>query len=556
MTALSPTSASSERDTKIYVTADVFTRSDTLGCRVGNALVSATFLSSTSISCTYGGRSAPGIVEVAITENGVDFIAAGNITFLPAGTVTKLKPSSGPLSARVPVLLEGTGFSAMDTPSCSFGGLIVAAEVLTVTTAMCITPPRSSSLSTLPVLVPVLFSNNGVDFDDYLTEGGAFEGPSFLFYPEPVVSSLSPKAGITNGELMMVVVRGLNLAGTSNPGDEELSSHYMLLCRLGKDGSPTSGVTISFTEALCEVSCGRFSGRMSIELSLNNGVHWTESDVGFQCDPLPLVESVWPLLGPVLGGTNLTVTGSGFVPSDSLICAVGEGEGGTAIPVQALWKSTSTVKCLTPPVSAWQSGPTNASVFVSNDGVHFSPSAGTAVFEYVPRPTLLRVTPAFASVAGSSRPLTVTGTNFINSSSASCRFTPSTIGISGGYKTGAPAISGEFDATVPSTFLTTTTVLCPVVRDVMPLGLAWLAISVNGVDFDNEGATLIQMEALPEVTNVVPSRTLAGSAITPVEVSAAGVPSGKTKGRFVFAVPKLMASQWLLTTFHWPSTKT
>lgn len=530
MSALSPTSASCERDTKIHVTADVFVWSDTLGCLVGNTPVSATFLSSRSISCTYAGRLAPGIVEVAITENGVDFITAGNITFLPASTVTKLNPSSGPLSGRVPVLLEGTGFSAVDTPSCSFGGVIVVAEVLTATTATCITPTRSSSLSTLPLLMPVSFSNNGVDFDDYSTEDDELEVPSFLFYPEPVVSSLTPMAGITNGEPITVVVRGLNLASTSSTGDGELSFHYTLLCRLGEGGPPTSGVAISSTEALCEVTCGNFSGRTSVAVSLNDGAHWTESDVGFQCDPLPVVESVWPLLGPISGGTNLTVRGSGFVPSDSLSCAVGGGEGGNVIPIQALWISASTLKCLTPAVSAWQGGPTNASVFVSNDGVHFSPSAGTAVFEYLPSPTVLRVSPAFASVAGSDRPLTVTGTNFMNLSSASCRFTPSTIDIDGGYKTGAPAISGDSGVTVPSTFLTTTTVLCPVVRDVLPPGSAWLAISVNGVDFDHARATVIQIENLPEVTNVVPSRTLAGSAITSVDVSWVGVRCGKRKG--------------------------
>lgn len=526
--ALRPKAATCERNTTIYVSAQTFSPSDMLGCQIGDTVVRATFVSPTLMSCPYAGHLAPGPVEIAITNNGVDFTMAGNMTFLPKSTVTKLTPSSGPLSAMVSVLLEGTGFSVVDTPSCSFGGMIVYAEVLNATRARCITTSRLSSDSAIPILAPVTFSNNGVDFDDdAVNEGGVRAAASFLFYPEPSISSVTPMAGITNGDSISVTVSGANIGIGSSARD--LSPYHALLCRLRDRGPATNGTIVSPTAALCEISCGNFTGRASVEISLNNGVHWTESPVGFQCDPLPIVESIWPLLGPISGGTALTISGFGFAPGDSLSCLVGGGGGGggdNATRIPALLISPSTVKCLTPAAigDAVPYGPTNESVFVSNDGVHFSWPADTAVFEYVPTPTVQRVIPTFASVAGSDIPLTVKGTNFVNSSSAACRFTSfSTIGSGGDRRIGDLAIDGHLHVVVPSTFLTTTTVLCPVPRKVLSPGSAQLVISVNGVDFDDAAATIIEMEAVPELLKVVPSRAFVGPVVTPVEVSSAVV---------------------------------
>lgn len=512
VSSLTPVSASSERDTIIHITGDIFLPSDVLGCRIGDTLISATFLSPSIISCTYSGRSEPGPVEISVTDNGVDFAAAGIITFLPASTITRLAPSSGPLSGGIAVILEGTGFSTVDTPSCAFGGTLAAAEVLSATTAECITPPLSSSLLTTAVSVPVFFSNNGFDLDV------VDQGMSFLFYPDPVILSVTPAGGVTNGSAVTVIMSGSNFAPNLSAGGP--FSDYQFHCRLGDSDQLENGMVVSSAEAICLIACGSFSGRARVEVSLNGGSHWTASNAAFRCDPLPVVESIWPSVGLTSGGTPLTVRGFGFVSSPSLSCLVGAGSGG--IPtIRATWVSTSTVECLTPSAVTGTGGPGNASVSVSNDGFHFSKPVNGAIFAYMPSPTVVRVRPTFASVAGSSIPLTVSGTNFADYSSAACRFTPLAT-TEDGAATGL-VMEKHPAAIVNLRFLSDTTVLCPVPRQALPPGPTVLTVSVNGVDFDERWSAKVELEALPEVTNVVPSKIVAGPAETPVEVSASNV---------------------------------
>ena len=108
MTKLTPKSGSSKYGAIIHISGELFMASDSLGCRLGDMSVAAKFVSPTHISCTAMGPLAPESVEVMVTDNGVDFMAAGTFTLLPETTVTDLNPSSGPFSAEGSVLLKGT----------------------------------------------------------------------------------------------------------------------------------------------------------------------------------------------------------------------------------------------------------------------------------------------------------------------------------------------------------------------------------------------------------------------------------------------------------------
>ncbi|CAM9560825.1 unnamed protein product, partial [Scytosiphon promiscuus] len=542
VTKVAPSTGSSECGVRIRVTGGVFRSgdSDSLRCRIGSAMLPAKIVSSRSLSCGPTGPMPPGSFAVAVTDNGVDFEdASTTITFLPGTTVTTISPSSGPFAGsggrgRLPILLTGTGFSAIDRPSCSFGGTVVdAQEVLSETEARCIPPvmPRLASRST-PLSVPVQFSNNGVDFGDCQDERGRHGGgaePMFLFYDEPVVTSVTPSRGATNGQESNVLLRGSHLAheGSTRVAGEDST----LMCRLEHDGHGSSemGVVLSSTEATCVVSCGDFSGLVSLAVSLNEGVDWTVSDVPFRCDPIPTISSVSPEIGPSTGGTTLTVKGSGFVSGESLSCVVGRGDGNSASTiVQALWISSSAVTCVTPAVSG-AFGPTTAEVAVTNDGITFSPPAGASSFTYVSPPMVTRVTPSFASVFGNSSSgrgggaiITATGTNFVDSPLSSCHFTPVRSNDTGARVGGELGLESRGSMHVMATFISSTEVACRPGVGVLPVGPAMLTVSVNGVDFDDTAGAIIALEALPEVFKVVPSRGMTGPTSTPVEVYGTG----------------------------------
>lgn len=504
---LTPTSGSSKDGATINIAGELFMASDSLGCRLGDISVPAKFVSPTHISCTVLGPMAPVAVEVTITDNGVDFMEAGKFMFLPETTVTALNPSSGPFSAEGSVLLSGTSFSNFDRPSCSFGGDMVHAEVISPTEAMCTTPVVARSVSSRPTPLPVSvqFSNHGFDLNgepDSVTSPGSM----FTFYDEPLMSSLTPSGGVTNGGKSVVAITGANLAMNDDvhPGEDRLA------CRLGNVGDVTTGMVSNATHATCEVACGNFSGRASFEVSLNGGAHWTASDVGFLCGVLPKVESVQPPIGPVAGGTIITVRGSGFMPSAMLSCLVGHDQYG-ATPVPAVWISSSMLECSTPAISGALGGNTNSSVVITNDGVHFSEPFWGATFEYVLSPMVWRVSPSFASSSGSGTNVMAIGTNFINTSTFSCHLT---------YLANDNGTGGAYQSvSVPATFVSPTVTSCFVPGGVVPPGPARLAVSANGADFEESGAAL-ELDALPQVFKVVPERGIAGTTVTPVEVRA------------------------------------
>lgn len=504
---LTPSSGSSKDGATIHIAGELFMASDSLGCRVGDISVAAKFVSPTHISCTVMGPIAPESVEVTVTDNGVDFVAAGTFTFLPESTVTDLNPSSGPFSTEGSVLLKGTGFSSFDRPLCSFGGDMARAEVISPTEVMCTTPAvaRSVSSRSMPLPVSVQFSNHGFDLNGE-PDRDATPGHMFMFYDEPFVSSLTPSGGVTNGGESVVAIDGTNLAihGAVNPGEDQLA------CRLGKTGSVTTGIVANATHATCGIVCGNFSGRASLEVSLNGGAHWTASDVAFVCAHLPKVDSVHPPIGPVAGGTIVTVRGSGFMPSALLSCLVGHDTYGVT-PVPAVWISSSVLECSTPAMPGALGGNTNSSVVVTNDGIHYSEPSLSAVFEYILPPMVWRVSPRFAPSSGSGMNVMAIGTNFVNVSTCSCHLT---------YLGGDDGAGGEYrSVSVPATFVSPTTISCFVPGGVLPPGLAQLAVSANGVDFEDSGAVL-ELDALPQVFKVVPARGIAGTTVTPVEVRA------------------------------------
>ncbi|CAM9153971.1 unnamed protein product, partial [Hapterophycus canaliculatus] len=534
---VTPSTGSSECGATIRITGGTFRSGDTdsLRCRIGSTTLPAKIVSSTSISCEPTGPMPPGSFEIAVTDNGVDFVdASTTITFLPGTTVTAVNPSSGPFASgrgrgQSSILVTGTGFSSIDMPSCSFGGTVVAAhQVISATEARCIPPimPRRAGQST-PVSVPVRFSNNGVDFSDCADETSGDSGsaePVFLFYDEPVVTSVSPSRGATNGQGSTVLLVGSHLAHevSALTADEQPT----LVCRLGYDGyNPTAtGVVRSPSQATCMVSCGDFSGLISLEVSLNDGADWTAANVPFRCDPIPTVSSVFPEIGPTTGGTTLIVKGSGFVSSESLGCVVGHGDGNSARKVMhALWLSNSSLSCVTPAISrAYR--PTTTEVVVTNDGVHFSSPAEACSFTYASPPTVTRVMPSFASVFGGGVTVTAMGTNFVDSPLSSCHFTPL---ANNGTEAGAGA-GGElgFDLSssvhVSATFLSSTQVSCQPNVGILPVGPTMMTVSVNGVDIDLTAGAIIQLEALPEVFKVVPARGMTGPTSTPVEVYGVG----------------------------------
>ena len=113
-----------------------------------------------------------------------------------------------------------------------------------------------------------------------------------------------------------------------------------------------------------------------------------------------------PLLGPVEGGTQLTVIGSHFRESSTLVCRFGRGSGAT---VSARYVDSYQLECASP-VSA---GASAKSIEVSLNGQQFT-SFGVA-YTYTGAVAVSSVWPVQGSAEGGT-PLTVHGSGFTSAS--------------------------------------------------------------------------------------------------------------------------------------------
>lgn len=101
--------------------------------------------------------------------------------------------------------------------------------------------------------------------------------------------------------------------------------------------------------------------------------------------PSPVINSLAPATGAVVGGTNVTLTGTGFVAGATVMF-------GTASCIAPIVTSSTTLTCTTP---GYPSGAIN--VVVTNPDGQMS---GPSIFTYMPRPILISASPNNAPISG------------------------------------------------------------------------------------------------------------------------------------------------------------
>ena len=195
------------------------------------------------------------------------------------------------------------------------------------------------------------------------------------------VSGLAPWSGPVLGGTL-VTVSGAGFA----------ASMRLVRCRFGW-GELVGASVHSAGEARCVSPPHAATGWVGIELvSLDEVV----GGGSFFYEARAYVSLVLPLLGPVEGGTRLTVLGSHFRESSSLACRFGIGENG-GFSVAARLLSSSQLECASPAVA----GASARSVEVSFNGQQFS--TGGAAYTYAQAVAVSSVWPVQGSAEGGTR---------------------------------------------------------------------------------------------------------------------------------------------------------
>ena len=383
LSALAPARGSSTASTAVTLTGTGF-QADGAGTNVvlfgAVAASNVVVVADTTLTCTVAPQAPGSRVDVRVTNaNGAGLLADGFAFDPPAPTLTSVSPATGPASGGTNVTLTGTGFQAFSagTNSVTFGGNpATAVVVVDAATITCQTPPGTTGAS-----VDVAVSN---------ANGSATLPAGFAYVtPVPTLTAVAPASGPAMGGGTVTLTGSGFQGGGAGPNTVTFGA-----------GLATNVVVLSDTSLTCTVPAGVAGTSITVGLSNTNGSAARAS--GYRYHVRPVLSTASPSNGTSLGGTLVTLRGSGFQ-----VDAAG--------PNQVLFGSTpanavntlddTRVTCRVP------SGVAGSIVTLTLSNANGSTQLLNG-FRYNSRPTVTSVTPASGAAQGGNR-VTVSGTGFL-----------------------------------------------------------------------------------------------------------------------------------------------
>lgn len=317
----------------------------------------------------------------------------GSTVIPPVVTIDSVSPGIGPLVGGTEIMIKGTNFGPDSTVTLADQAVtdLVVVDSETIT---CRTPPAEGGTR-----AGVLIQNEA---------GLAYELNVFFYIPPPQVFGLSPDTGSPAGLIPVSI---------SGKGFTEYDAGVNTVTIGGLPA--TNVVTVSDTTITCIIPTGL--GPAVVEVTNNNGTG--TKPAGFRYFPPPTIFSIAPNAGTPLGGTAVTILGTGFeANSPGANTVTFDNVAATSITTV----DDQTITCVTPP------GSDLATVKVSNGNGSATQVDG---YTYYPPPTLTAVTPATGSEAGGEA-MTLTGTGFLDNFAG-----PATVLVDGNPATSIVVVS-------------------------------------------------------------------------------------------------------------------
>ena len=307
-----------------------------------------------------------GLVTVTVTTPGGTAVAGSDYRYEPVPFITNFTPTVGTTAGGTMVTITGSGFVAGST-TVKFGTTTAASVVVTATNndiLYAVTKPHAAG----PVTISIT------------TAGGmGTSSTTFTFLPVPTLTSITPTAGKLVGGTV-VTLRGTNfVTGVTSVKFGATTARSWTVT------SPTKIVAVTEAHSTATVTV-----TVDVAGGISNGKPYTY-------DPIPTISTVTPSGGKLIGGTVITLTGSGYRTGATAV-TFGAGNHGTTVHV--LGTTSLTVKA-----------PSHAAGTVTVTVTTPGGTSGTKHYSYDPIPTLSTVTPSAGKSAGGTV-ITLTGTNF------------------------------------------------------------------------------------------------------------------------------------------------
>ncbi|MCK9580036.1 MAG: IPT/TIG domain-containing protein [Methanoregula sp.] len=201
--------------------------------------------------------------------------------------------------------------------------------------------------------------------------------------PPPVITVIAPASGLTAGGT------NVTITGTSFLGATDV--------QFGT--ASATNLTVNSDTNITVTSPIHVAGTVNITITTPGGTSAiVPADEFTYIAPLPAVTGLAPAIGPIAGGTNVTLTGSGFIGATDVRFG---SDSATNLTV-----NSDTNITVTSPVHA--AGATDVTVTTAGGTSITSPSSS---FWYSPVPAITSVSPVSGPVAGSTTVI-LTGTGF------------------------------------------------------------------------------------------------------------------------------------------------
>lgn len=261
-------------------------------------------------------------VRVRVSLRGGDYVPDANASsplkflYYPEPSVRDIGPASGPSSGGTELTVVGD-FPAglrLESTMCRIGERSVPAAAASTSEIRCRTPPYTPGTGTSVARVPVSLSfNQGANFAD------AAPPLTFLYYVM-AVSACSPLGGPTAGDTSLSVRGvGFNLGGNATGIRAKLRRHGGSAPEAKVELDLGAAASVSLGGAVFTMLPTTAPGLLTIRITLNALGGYPGDYLGGETAPVlfrtylpPVVSSLSPAIGPIRGGTMLTLRGAGF----------------------------------------------------------------------------------------------------------------------------------------------------------------------------------------------------------------------------------------------------
>jgi hypothetical protein len=295
--------------------------------------------------------------------------------FVPAPRLTGISTTSGPASGGTSITITGTGFTG--ATAVDFGASAAASFTVNSDDSVTAVSPASAS-GAVDVTVTGAGGTSATSSAD-----------QFTFIGAPTVTGVSPNSGPLAGGVWGVTVTGTNLATTT---------------KVSIGDTQTAFEVKSDTSLNIYIPAGESPETVDIRVTTIGGTSARTTADQFTYlppPPPPTVTGVSPNSGTALGGTTVTITGTGFTN------AVWVSFGGYAAQSFTVNSDTS-ITAVAPAIYY------DEAVDVTVQGSSFAWSATSTADQFTyadPAPTVTGVSPNTGTAAGGET-VTITGTGF------------------------------------------------------------------------------------------------------------------------------------------------